>query len=101
MDDACRSFDELIARSAQLTAEDAAKLEAHLASCISCRELARAFEPVSHAAFAASATPETRLDPHASDYVTLDAHHLPETTRYRITGEVGRGGIGRVMKATG
>ena len=46
-DEACRRFDGLIARSAQLTADEAAELEAHLASCVSCRELARAFAPAS------------------------------------------------------
>jgi len=53
MDDTCGRFDALIARAPQLTAEQAAELEAHLAGCRSCRDLARAMKPVdSHAAFA-------------------------------------------------
>jgi eukaryotic-like serine/threonine-protein kinase len=111
MSDTCRDFDALIARPAQLTTDEAAKLEAHLASCRSCRELARALKPVSHTAFAATATPDTKLefaathalatnvDSAANPAMARDTHHLPETTRYRITGEVGRGGIGRVMQA--
>ena len=39
MSETCRDFDALIARSAQLTKDEAAKLGAHLASCASCREL--------------------------------------------------------------
>jgi anti-sigma factor RsiW len=46
MDEPCRRFDALIARSGQLTTEQAAELEAHLAGCGSCRELARALRPV-------------------------------------------------------
>ena len=98
-DEACRSFDALIARSAQLTADEAAELEAHLASCISCRDLARAFAPASHEAFASSALLDTQLPDHVNVALPPDAHQLPETSRYRVTGEVGRGGIGRVMKA--
>ena len=98
-DEACRSFDALIARSAQLTADEAAELEAHLAGCISCRELARAFAPASHEAFASAALLDTQLPDHVNVALPPDAHQLPETTRYRVTGEVGRGGIGRVMKA--
>src|SRR5262245_12713523 len=100
MSDTCRNFDALIARPAQLTTDEVAKLEAHLATCGSCRELAQALKPVSHAAFAATATPDTKLD-FAATYtpepkvdsaanaaMARDTHHLPETTRYRITGEV-------------
>src|SRR5580704_303270 len=109
MSDACREFNSLIARSAQLTKDEAAKLEAHLASCDSCRELARAFEPVPDSAFAstyhseaeaepvATRSPATKVDAPASG--AMDAPRLPESTRYRITNEVGRGGIGRVMHA--
>ncbi len=111
MDDTCRNFDGLIARSAQLSAEDAARLEAHLASCGSCRELARALKPVSQPAFDATQRPDSKLDPVGTDTsetmvdpranaaMARDTHQLPESTRYRITGEVGRGGIGRVMHA--
>ena len=111
MSETCRNFDALIARAAQLTTDEAAKLEAHLAGCPSCRELARVLEPASQAAFAATAmpdtkldfaataTPETKVDPAANAAMARDTVDLPETTRYRITGEVGRGGIGRVMHA--
>jgi hypothetical protein len=37
----------------------------------------------------------------ASGATARHDHHLPEATtdRYRITGEVGRGGLGRVLRA--
>ena len=97
MSETCRDFDALIARSAQLTNDEAAKLEAHLASCASCRELAGAFKPVTASAFAATLAPGDELQMTAAtlspetDASIQDARHLRESTRYRITGEVGRG----------
>ena len=99
MSDTCHNFDALIARAAQLTPNEAAQLEAHLAGCDSCRELARVLEPVNDSAFAATAAPETKVDTHENAAIAEGPHDLPESTRYRITGEVGRGGIGRVMSA--
>src|SRR5262249_25096587 len=99
MSDTCHNFDALIARSAQLTTDETARLEAHLAGCGSCRELARAFWPRSDTALAATRTPDTKLDVDTDAAVAGDAQDLPVTRRYRITGEVGRGGIGRVMHA--
>src|SRR5262249_54512084 len=104
MSDACRRFDALIARSAQLTAEDAAALEAHLADCDSCRELARAGKPLSNdVAFAVTGSAETMLTDSGDAHAPAGHHEvqLPETAtdRYRVTGEVGRGGIGRVLRA--
>src|SRR5437868_297553 len=104
MNDSCRQFDTLIARSAQLTTEEAAVLEAHLAGCGSCRELARALKPVDDdVASAATGVAETMMtgDSHADATMARHDHQLPEviTDRYRITGEVGRGGIGRVLHA--
>lgn len=46
MTESCAPFDALIARTAQLTEEESARLEAHLAGCGACRELARALAPV-------------------------------------------------------
>ena len=101
MNEACRRFDGLIARSAQLTTDEAAELEAHLAGCDSCRELARMVKPVSNEfAFAATGASDTMADD-ARGNVAGDERALAEggTDRYRITGEVGRGGIGRVLQA--
>jgi WD40 repeat protein len=98
MNTSCGRFDALIARSAQLTSEEATELAAHLTGCSSCRELARAVQPVdARVAFAATGAAETMPD---SPGARAD-HQLPEVTtdRYRITGEVGRGGIGRVLSA--
>src|SRR5215813_4518366 len=82
MSNTCRSVDALIARAAQLTPNEAAKLEAHLASCDSCRELARALKPVNDSAFAATCTPETNVAPHANAAIAGASHDLPESTRY-------------------
>lgn len=104
MNDSCRQFDALIARSARLTTEEAAVLEAHLAGCGSCRELARALKPVDDdVASAATGVAETMMtgDTRVDTTMARHDHQLPEviTDRYRITGEVGRGGIGRVLHA--
>jgi WD40 repeat protein len=106
MRDACQAFDALIARAAQLTSDEAARLAAHLVGCASCRELARAMKPVNDSAFAATLTPEAKLQLTAT-YSTETAElpsatarsDLAENPRYRITGEVGRGALGRVMHA--
>jgi hypothetical protein len=102
MDDTCGQFDSLIARAGQLSTADAVRLEAHLAGCESCRELARLLQPVDVAiAFADTNASEPLADTHGDATVARQDHDLPETTtdRYRITGEVGRGGIGRVLRA--
>ena len=46
MTETCHQFDALIARAAQLTPEESARLDTHLAGCGACRELARAVVPV-------------------------------------------------------
>jgi len=103
MDDTCGRFDALIARGPQLTAEQAAELEAHLEGCPSCRELARAMKPVADdAAFAATGASNTMLSGDGENpALARGDYQLRETTsdRYQITGEVGRGGIGRVLRA--
>jgi hypothetical protein len=103
MTDTCRNFDALIARSAQLTKDEAAVLEAHLAGCGACRELARAVKPLD-ADFAFAATGAS--EPGTFDETLLEkASERSEqirdvfADRYRVTGEVGRGGIGRVLHA--
>jgi WD40 repeat protein len=102
MDEGCGQFDSLIARAGQLSTADAARLAAHLAGCEACRGLARLLEPVDSAiAFADTNASE----PLAGTDGEIDAaprdRDLGEATadRYRITGEVGRGGIGRVLQA--
>ena len=87
----CRQFDALIVRAGKLTPEEAATLDAHLATCVACRDLARLMKPLD-ADFQFTVS-DTLGDPTGagSDH---DVNH-----RYRITGEVGRGGIGRVMEA--
>jgi eukaryotic-like serine/threonine-protein kinase len=102
MDETCGQFDSLIARAGQLSTADAARLEAHLAGCESCRELARLLQPVDAAiAFADTNASEPLADTHGDATAARQDHDLPEATtdRYRITGEVGRGGIGRVLRA--
>ncbi|HTE53030.1 MAG TPA: protein kinase [Kofleriaceae bacterium] len=102
MDEACGEFDALIARAGKVSTADAARLEAHLAGCASCRELARLVEPVDSAvAFADTNASEPLADTHGDDTAARRDHDSPEaaTDRYRITGEVGRGGIGRVLSA--
>ena len=99
MDDTCGRFDALIARAPQLAADQAAELEAHLAGCRSCRELARAMKPpADDVAFAVTGASDTVMS-YGGD---TDADYQPRHTtsdRYRVTGEVGRGGIGRVLRA--
>ncbi|MEO8705651.1 MAG: protein kinase [Kofleriaceae bacterium] len=95
MNDACRQFDALIARRGHLTTDETAVLDAHLATCDTCRDLARVLKPVD-SGFADtlgedSQHPTTADDEHQPSDITRD--------RYRITGEVGRGGIGRVLEA--
>jgi WD40 repeat protein len=100
MNESCRRFDALIARSSQLTTNEAAELQAHLAGCKSCRELSRAVQPVdSTVAFAATGAADTLMTSEVG--LARGEPQLPEVTgdRYRITGEVGRGGIGRVLRA--
>ena len=96
MNDTCRQFDSLIARAGQLSTAEAGTLEAHLAGCSSCRELARLLEPApDRSAFAATNASEPAATTGSRDY------SLPEITRdrYQISDEVGRGGIGRVLRA--
>ena len=99
MDDTCRRFDALIARADQLRTEQAAELEAHLAGCASCRSLAGAMKPID-VAFAVTGASDTVLSSDGAPHDRRDSQ-IPNATsdRYRITGEVGRGGIGRVLRA--
>jgi serine/threonine protein kinase len=106
MNDTCRQFDALIARRAQLTTHEAARLEAHLACCDSCRELARAVKPVDDD-FALAATNASNAS--AGRVVVERANASPPPhdqrlsvdtkDRYQVTGEVGHGGVGRVLRA--
>jgi eukaryotic-like serine/threonine-protein kinase len=100
-DETCRPFDSLIARKGQLSATEAARLEAHLAGCEPCRELARVLESVDdNVAFAATNASEPVAGTDDSTGAR-QGYDLPELTtdRYLITGEVGRGGLGRVLRA--
>jgi WD40 repeat protein len=101
MDETCGRFDALIARASQLTAEQAAELAVHLEGCPSCRELARAMKPVTgDTAFAATGASDTVLSGDGGNTARGDDQFRETTSdRYRITGEVGRGGIGRVLRA--
>jgi len=99
MSETCRQFDALIARRAQLTQTEAAQLEAHLVGCGACRELAGALKPIDDAALVATGVAAT-LDTISAAPAgpERDPSEL-RTDRYRITGEVGRGGLGRVLRA--
>src|SRR5262245_53596306 len=97
MTNSCRNFDALLARHAQLTPNEAATLEAHLAGCDSCRELARALQPVNDTAFASTHTPKTKVE--------LVARRSPATKalgagdqlgKYQLERLLGRGGMGQV-----
>jgi eukaryotic-like serine/threonine-protein kinase len=98
MSDACRHFDALIARRAQLSLDESTALDAHLGGCAACRSLASAVQPVDSLALAATGVTETLPD---DAHDGRGDHELGQATtdRYRITGEVGRGGIGRVLRA--
>jgi len=100
MTESCQQYDALIARAAQLTAEESARLEAHLAGCDACRELARAVKPVDgNAAFVATGIADTMTTLTGPSVGPPRESSELGTERYRITGEVGRGGIGRVLRA--
>jgi eukaryotic-like serine/threonine-protein kinase len=99
MNDPCRQFDTLIARTANLTTKEAAVLEEHLAGCGACRDLARVLRPLD-ADVAFTATIESLTDKvHTTTARAEQQSSDAIKDRYRITGEVGRGGIGRVMEA--
>jgi WD40 repeat protein len=102
----CRQFDALIARRARLTAHEAARLEAHLACCVSCRDLARAVKQVDDdfaiAATNASDASEGRAGverANASPVLHDQRLSVDAQDRYQVTGEVGHGGAGRVLRA--
>src|SRR3569623_2137283 len=100
MTESCSPFDTLIARAAQLTKEESARLDAHLAGCEACRELARAVVPVDdRAAFLETGIAATMHTLSAAPSGEVHERHELGTDRYRITGEVGRGGLGRVLRA--
>jgi len=102
----CRQIDALIARRAQLMTHEVAELEAHLAGCDSCRELARAMKPLeddfAFAATNASDASEGRIvDERANASPAPHRQRLAVDSkdRYQVTGEVGHGGVGRVLRA--
>src|SRR3569833_1725112 len=96
----CCLFDTLIARAAQLTKEESARLDAHLAGREACRELARAVVPVDdRAAVLETGIAATMHTLSAAPSGEVHERHELGTDRYRITGEVGRGGLGRVLRA--
>jgi WD40 repeat protein len=81
----CREFDELLVRAGTLSVEDARELDAHLAGCASCRELARSLVPVE-----AEASP---LDDELEDLPRVDP------TFYVRESKVGEGGMGVIWRA--
>ncbi len=102
MNDACRRFDTLIARTAHLTKNEAELLEAHLAGCAACRELSRAMKPIDSDIAFTETMAETMGSQSGEPTSAADRHRPPGADtkdRYRITGEGGRGGLGRVMEA--
>jgi len=102
----CRQIDALIARRAQLMTHEVAELEAHLAGCDSCRELARAVKPLeddfAFAATNASDASEGRIVDERANASPAPHHQrlsVDTKDRYQVTGEVGHGGVGRVLRA--